>query len=305
MLRSALAAAAALLLLGAGSAPGDWDLLPEETLSLHHKAVAHWGRGMHETAAREFDALRAARPSPAAAVLNLGMMRLSQRKYEDALPLLERAAREGPGGARVPYLLGKCLIGLERADEALARLAEAERLDPSEPAIPLRQAEAHLLAGRDREAQARLRRVLVLRPDQGAALNRLGRMLERDGRGEDAAILLERFSRLGKAKARASERCPYENPVEPPPSAAPPTGGRRLEVKAVGLAKGAGAVVTVQAGALILRKPAGAEPVRFVLGDKAAADVVRVDWADGTHTHRLDVAADQAVVIEEISAHVW
>jgi tetratricopeptide (TPR) repeat protein len=305
MPRSALAAAAALLLLGAGAAPGDWDLLPEETLSLHHKAVAHWGRGMHETAAREFEALRAARPSPAAAVLNLGMMRLSQRRYEDALPSLERAVKDGPDGARVRYLLGKCLIGLERWDEAIAQLTAAARLDPSEPAIPLRLSEAYLQSGRASQGLSELRRVLALRPEHGTALNRLGRLLEREGKREEAASLLERFARLGKAKARAAERCPYEDPVEPPPSAAAPAGGRWLEVKAVGLDAGAGAVVTVQAGRLVLRKAAGAKPVRFALGTKAAADVIRVDWADGTHTHRLDVPAGGSVVVEEVSAHVW
>lgn len=294
--------AAALLAADAGA--GGWDALSEELLSVHHKAVAHWGTGMYETAAREFDRVLAASPAPPEAVVNLGMMRLSQRKYELALPHLERAAALTPDSARVRYLLGKCLLGLERTDDAAAQLALAARLDPREPAIPLRLSEAHLQAGRAGPAQEQLRRVLELRPDHAAALARLGRLLERDGRGEEAAALLTRFARLGKRRARQTELCPYENPLEPAPGA--PAGGPSwLEVRPVGLDKGAASVVTVQAGRLILRRRAGAKPVRFSLGGKTEADVIRVDWADGTHTHRIGVPANRAVVVEAVSAHVW
>lgn len=296
--------AAALLIPGA--AAGDWDALPEDMLSVHHKAVAHWGTGMYETAAREFDRLLAMSTAPASAIVNLGMMRLSQRKYEEALPHLERAAGLMPDSPRVLYLLGKCLLGLERTDEALSRLSQAARLDPGEPAIPLRMAEAYLQSGRDALAQTQLRRVLELRPDHGSALNRLGRILERDGRGKEAAPLLERFARLGKRKAREAELCRYENPLEPPESAPASGGGPGwLEVRPVGLDKGARSVVTVQAGRLILRQTAGSKAVRFALGDKTEVDVIRVDWADGTHTHRIGVPANQAVVVEAVSAHIW
>lgn len=295
----ALALAAALLRPPAAAAAGPWDGLSEEKLSLHHAAVAHWGRGMYETAAKEFEALLPA------ATANLGMMRLSQRKYEAALPHLERAARLEPDSPRLRYLLGRCLLGLERADDAIAELTAAARLDPKEPAIPLRLSEAYLLAGRGGLARAELRRVLALRPDHGSALNRLGRLLEADGERKEAAALLERFARLGKRKARLSERCAYEDPLEPAPTAAPPSGGLWLDVKAAGLDKGGGSVVTVQAGRLILRKTAAAKPVRFHLGDRAKVDVIRVDWPDATHTHRLGAAAGETVVVEEVSAHVW
>ncbi|MCR4295279.1 MAG: tetratricopeptide repeat protein, partial [Elusimicrobia bacterium] len=144
--------AAAFLITDAGA--GGWDLLSEDLLSVHHKAVAHWGTGMYETAAREFDQVLAASPPPPEAIVNIGMMRLSQRKYELALPHLERAAALTPESARVRYLLGKCLLGLERPDDAAAQLTLAARLDPREPAIPLRLAEAHLQAGRDGPARA-------------------------------------------------------------------------------------------------------------------------------------------------------
>lgn len=294
---------AAVFSISSASA-GDWDLLSEDLLSVHHKAVAHWGTGMYETAAREFDQLLATKPLPPSALVNFGTMRLSQRKYELALPHLERAAGLMPDSPRVLYLLGKCLLGLERSDEALARLSRAAELDPLEPAIPLRMAEAHLQAGRDAAAQTALRRVLELRPDHAAALNRLGRLLERDGRGKEAAPLLERFARLGKRRARETERCRYEDPVEPPPGA-PGPGGGWLEVRPVGLDKGARSVVTVQAGRLILRQEAGSKAVRFALGGKAEVDVIRVDWADGTHTHRIGVPANQAIVVEAVTAHIW
>ena len=294
--------AAALLSADAGA--GGWDALSEPLLSVHHKAVAHWGTGMYETAAREFDEVLAASPAPPEAVVNLGMMRLSQRKYELALPHLERAAGLMPASPRGLYLLGKCLLGLERTGDAVARLESARRLDPGEPAIPLRLSEAHSLSGREDLARAELRRVLELRPDHAAALVRLGRMLERDGRGREGAALLERFARLGKRRARSTELCPYENPLELPP-AAPAGGPGWLEVRPVGFDKGAASVVTVQAGRLILRKAAASKAVRFALGGRTEVDVIRVDWADGTHTHRIGVPANQAVVVEQVTAHVW
>jgi len=309
--RSFLGAAALLLLAGSARAsvaeipPGSWESLSEEQLSLHHKAVAHWGLGMYETAAREFERLLEARPAPVMAIVNAGMMRLSQRKYEEALPFLRQAAGLLPESPRALYLLGKCLLGLEKWDEAIGALARAARLDSREPAIPLRLAEAYFQSGRSARARAELRRVLELRPDDAAALNRLGLMLEREGRRKEAAPLLERFAELGKRRARESGRCRYEFPLEEHPAVVPPSGGGWLEIRAVGMDKGAGSVVTVQAGRLILRRAAGAKAVRFALGGKSEIDAIRVDWADGTHSYRVGVAANQAVVVEEVSAHVW
>lgn len=294
---------ALILLAFAAAAAGPWDSMPEDRLSLHHRAVAHWGLGMYETAAREFDELLAARPAPPPAIVNMGMMRLFQRKYEAALPHLELAARLDPADARVRYLLGKCLLGLERPADAAAQLSEAARLDPREPAIALRLSEAHAMRGDSKSARAELRRALALRPDHAAALYRLGRMLEREGEGAEGARLLERFGRLGKKKARESELTPYESPLEPPP--APAAGGGRLEVKPVGLEAGAPCAVVVQAGRLVLRRASRGEAVRFDLGARAEADVVRVDWADGTHTHRVGAPARGKLVIEQVSAHVW
>lgn len=288
--------------------PGAFSDLSEMEMSLHHRAVAHWGMGMHETAAREFGELLESRPGRAVILLNLGLLRLSQRELAAAGRALEDALAAAPESARARYLLGRCRLAAGRPAEAVELLRRAAALDPREPAVAFRLSEALLAAGRDPEAQEELRRVLELNPRHAAALSRLGRLLEASGRGSEAAALFSRRAAVGLGEGRRSERGRYDRPLEPVPSeeAAPGVGeGRWLEVRAVGKGAGGPAVVTVMAGRLVLRRSARQKPERFSLGARSRVDAVKVDWPDGAHAYRLDVDAGQTIVLSEIRAHVW
>ncbi len=274
----------------------------EAVQSLHHKAVAHWGLAVYETAAGEFGELLLAQPNSAGVHANLGLMRLSQRKHEAALASLERAARLAPDSARLRYHLGRALLGLERPAEAEPLLLRAAALDPREPAVALRLSEAYQSLGRTAEAERQLRRVLELEPRHASALNRLGRLLERRGEKIESAALLRRFASLDPRAAKRLERCRYDAPLEAAPGEPPAPGQGWLAVQAAGLGPGERAVVTLQAGRLTLRQTS---PARFELGGRAKADAVRVDWPNGTHSYRLDVDARQTLVVKEIEAHVW
>jgi len=283
-------------------------LLREQMLGLHHRAVAHWGMGMYETAARELEEILSAFPDRAAVHANLAMVRLRQRRYADAIQSLERALELAPESPRIHYLLGRGLLEAGRPEQAMEHLKKAAELDPTEPAIPLRLSEAWLALSREKEGESELRRALALRPDYGPALYRLGKFLESRGQKEQAGELLGRFAQSKKVAGRISERCRYDEPVEPPLSRALPVSGPNwLEVRAVGARKGTKSVVTVQvqAGRLVLQQTATDAPVLFRLGDKARVDAVRVEWPDGTHSYRTNVEANQTVLIEEVASRVW
>ena len=248
-------ACAVLLAAFAAAAPANPEAgLPpleasEEVMSLHHKAVAHWGLAMYETAAREFGELLSSQPDSAAVHANLGLMRLSQRKHEAALASLERAAQLAPDSARLRYHLGRALLGLERPAEAEASLLRAAALDSREPAVFLRLAEAGQAFGRTAEAERQLRRVLELEPRHASALNRPGRLLERRGEKTESAALLLRFASLDRRAAKRLERCRSDEPLEAAPGGSPAPGHGWLAVKAAGQGPGQRAVVTLQAGA--------------------------------------------------------
>lgn len=284
---------------------GSWQDLPEEAMSAHHKAAAHWGLGQLDTAARELEALLSRQPGARPVAANLGLLRFEQRRYEDAGAVLDKALAAAPDSPRVNYLLARQRAAAGRAAEAEVLFQKALSLDPNEPAFPLRLSELYLDGGRVRDAERELRAVLRLRPDHASALNRLGRLLENQGKKTEADALLRRFASSGKRGAAASARCRYDEPAEPEPSSPALRTGRWLDVKAVGEEKGLPARVTVMAGRLVVRRKAGAKAVRFFLGAKGVADAVRVDWPDGRHSYRVEAGAGQTLVIKELDAHVW
>lgn len=284
-----------------GLAPFDG---PDALLSLHHRAVAHWGLAQHRTAAEEFQELLAVKPD-AAVQANLGLLFVTQRRYEEALAVLEEGLLREPRSARLRYLKGRALLGADRAQEAEEYLQEAALLDPQEPAVAVRLAEAYEALGRGQQAEQQLRRVLDLRPRHPTALNRLGRLLERRGAKEESSELLARFAGVEKRRRRASERCRYDEPLERQPGPPAPLGPAWLEVRAVPQKPGGEAVATVYAGRLVVRRQTREGVARFELGDRRRVDALRLDWPDGTHSYKLDVETPGKLVVKEVEAHVW
>jgi tetratricopeptide (TPR) repeat protein len=294
-------AAAALGEAGLGPFPD----LAESEMTLHHRAVAHWGMGMYETSAREFGGLQASHPGQPAILVNLGKVLLIQHKSKEALTVLEKALAAAPKSPRVRYVLARVLLADGRPAEAAQRFREAAALDPGEPELVFRMSEASLAAGRQQDAQEELRQVLKLNPHHARALYRLGRLLEGAGRKDESASLMARYSTVGKLEGRRQENCRYDGPVEPELSAEGPGGGAWLEVKAVGPDMVGAALVTVESGRLVLRKTAADKPIRFELGARGRIDAVRVDWPDLTHSYRVDVDANESIVIKEAATNVW
>jgi tetratricopeptide (TPR) repeat protein len=101
--------------------------------------TAHLGSG--DVAEAENDYRRAVqeRPAFALALLNLGRLLITQRRYTESIDALTRATGARPDSADSHYLLGETYLKLKLGSKAVPELNEALRLDPNG------KADAHLL----------------------------------------------------------------------------------------------------------------------------------------------------------------
>ena len=260
-----------------------------------------------ETAEREFSELLASRPNHPAVLSNLGLLRLIRRRPAEAERVLIGALAADPKNPRPRYLLGRSRLGAGRPEDAVKAFQEAAEREPGEADIWFRLSEALLAGGREPAARKQLRKVLELNPRHGPALYRLGRSLVAAGRKTEGEALLGRFAEQEGREGGPRRPFRYDEPLEPFPSAGDTerAGGHWLEVRAASKEPARNAVVTVFAGKLILRKEAGANPVRFELGERVRADSIKADWPDGTHAYRVGAEAGETIVLSEVQAHVW
>ena len=91
-------------------------------------------------------------PGPEDPRVDYGAFLVRQGRTEDALPLLEKAAKAKPGSARAHAELGKALLDAGKAQAAAKSLERALALDPSAWAIRLILGRAYLQLGRTQEA---------------------------------------------------------------------------------------------------------------------------------------------------------
>lgn len=295
--------AAALLATLAAAAPGSerelsasLSALSEACSSRHHLAIAEWGLGRYAAASAALESALAECPNDAAS-LNLGAVRLRQRDFPAAQALFEAA----PTSARASYLLSRAREGRGDIAGALAAAESAAALAPSEPALALRRAELLVALGRGADAEAELRRALSLAPGFPQALYRLSSLLRARGDAKEAAALARRYGAAPPARAFA-----FDDPIDPPRT--PEAGGPRwIEIEVHALKARGPADVIVQAGRLVVRRrvPRGRGTVRVPLGERARVDALRVDWSDGTHSHRAGLEADKAYVVREVDSRVW
>jgi tetratricopeptide (TPR) repeat protein len=129
-------------------------------------------------AAEEFRIELSVYPEEFLAVYNLGLVCVVERKYEEAVKLLEKASRLRPQNPDVRLFLGNAYHGLSQFERAIESIRKAMELNPLLDKISAHAAEAHFL---------------------------LGQSLVRVGRAEEGEKELERASEL-KAKALENDR---------------------------------------------------------------------------------------------------
>lgn len=133
------------------------------------------------------------RPNHSATRIALGELLRRQSKFEEAISILEPAARSGSNEERARALsaLGRCWMSRGDAAKARQLLAEAIERAPASVNVWLAAANAYL----DSEDATDLERALAhalqatrLAPDQALAYRLLGRIHERRHAGEDARV---------------------------------------------------------------------------------------------------------------------
>lgn len=130
--RNAVAIAFLLILLGAGSAFGDWD-----------EGLAAFNAGRFEDAAAKFRAVVEASPDSPAGHYMLGLALMRQERPAEALGSLAKAVELGPDDPRYRLTYAQAQLQAGRPDDALATLS-AE--DPNAVPEANRQAFGQLVA---------------------------------------------------------------------------------------------------------------------------------------------------------------
>lgn len=129
-------------------------------------------------------------PGDANALHLLGVVRVQQRRPEDALPLLLRSIRANPGHALTHFNLGKVLTLLGRDAEAIDAFRAALKLQ-NVPAAQLELGSALHRVGKTEEAEPVLRAAVALAPGDSTARLALGAVLLDLRRFDEATAILK------------------------------------------------------------------------------------------------------------------
>ncbi|WP_454727512.1 MULTISPECIES: cellulose synthase subunit BcsC-related outer membrane protein [Cupriavidus] len=172
-----------------------------------------------ERAGERFQAALAQRPEDADALGGMGVLRLKQEKFAEAVDYFDQAARHGAGAryrnaqnSATYWLLSEQATaarnGGNRA-EARRLLERAVKLDPREPSAQVALADVMAEEGQYAQAEAAYRRVLKQQPDNPDATRGLVGVLSAQNKGAEALAIVqdltpaqqEKVGSLGKLRA--------------------------------------------------------------------------------------------------------
>jgi tetratricopeptide (TPR) repeat protein len=141
-------------------------------------------------------------PDSFSAWANLGVVLNMLKRYADALPAHDRALALDPANVPAWNNKGNALNGLGRSADALAALERALALDPSLAAAWDNKGNALDDLGRHEEALAAVERALAFDPTHAVAWNNKGNALNKLGRHAEALSVYERSLTLDARSAR-------------------------------------------------------------------------------------------------------
>lgn len=167
--------------------------------------------GDHAGAEAIFEEQLRLRPGEADAQAGLGLVRLKQQRFGEAVDLLGRASRASrTARAKFAAALRSATYwhavqqGNEARDRgdlraAAAAFGEAVRIDGTEPIALLGLAALRLNGGSPREAEQLYRRALAKAPQERQALEGIVEALQRQNRPQEATVFAERLARQAPA----------------------------------------------------------------------------------------------------------
>lgn len=157
-----------------------------------------------DLAASRFQEVLAKRPNDADALGGMGVLRLKQEKFAEALDFLDQASRRGAGNryrraqdsASYWLLLDQANAARENGNVAEARrlLDRAIKLDANEPTAQVALADLTAQAGQYAQAEAAYRRVLRLQADNPDAVRGLVSVLAAQNKSTEALALVEQMT---------------------------------------------------------------------------------------------------------------
>lgn len=145
------------------------------------------------------------RPNDADALGGLGIIRLRQERFANAVNLLEQSSRAEPGRAKrwkealgsARYWLmvrrGQAARKADKLDEAERWFRQAIPLNPKEITPRVELADILVETGREEEAEREYRRVLKSDPDNGSALRGIVTVLQKRGMKKEALAFAQRL----------------------------------------------------------------------------------------------------------------
>ena len=210
-----------------------WPQLPSLGVFQRSAGYAAWKLNDRVKAAQYFQIALEANPNDVEIHLNLGKVRLEQRRFEQGREHLRRALdlrpddptmplevgdafrtsgyadrslsfyrqvlERSPNTARARAGNGLALLDLERYLESIKELEEAISLDPDSPIkgeLHRHLGTAHVELGHLEEAAENFRRAIESDPDDTDSMDRLGLLFFEQGRFRDALVLYQAMAKL-------------------------------------------------------------------------------------------------------------
>ena len=172
---------------------------PEEVLALYNAGLVHLLREDRPTALELW--LQAAPRAPEIFELNvqIGRCLLKTGQPEKAQDYIDRAVQSRPESAQAQRLLGDMFLAQRLTDQAIAPYKTALRVNPNNAAALSGLARCYELRGENMEiALSFCRQSVEIAPDNGRAFLRLGRLLVKANRLEEARQAFKRAASLGE-----------------------------------------------------------------------------------------------------------
>jgi protein O-GlcNAc transferase len=178
----------------------------EERLAALQRAIAFQQGGNLAGAEQLYRAILDAQPDQFDALHLLGVIRLQQRRNEEAIGLIRTALRVRPNVVEALSNLAKGLALIGRDDEAVEQFDRALAIRPDDPGTLVDRGRVLARLARHAEALASFQRAIAVNPNNVAAHYQLGRVLQAQGRHREALASFDQALTINRDFVEALDR---------------------------------------------------------------------------------------------------
>jgi protein O-GlcNAc transferase len=178
----------------------------EERLAALQRAIAFQQGGNLAGAEQLYRAILDAEPDQFDALHLLGVIRLQQRRNEEAIGLIRTALRVRPNVVEALSNLAKGLALIGRDDEAVEQFDRALAIRPDDPGTLVDRGRVLARLARHAEALASFQRAIAVNPNNVAAHYQLGRVLQAQGRHREALASFDQALTINRDFVEALDR---------------------------------------------------------------------------------------------------